>query len=230
MLILVVFLLLIALSHTVVSLSLYENKVTVAGVVAGLSASAIVLLPLSIKINTFRLIEQLARVEVIQTVCTYQIIESLAVMMVTMKTMKNHFEHRDQGARINLVHFPNGLALGLIFLGTNGLCHVLHQWSYWLVAAMVTSVTAILLLAGIGVLRAVMKNWLNRLELKIAINFFQIIVAMFLPLLLSQQEVRQSAFEMEWVKSGLVLAGMVVLAGAGWIMNKNHFNFFKKSA
>lgn len=221
MLVLLLFLSILAIGHTMLTLSLYENKVLLWSVVGVIAISVLVMLPLSMKVNTLTMMAWVQSKEVLLSICTFQIVESMAVMFLTIRMMRNHFLHRDQGKILtNGILFPNGLVFVFLFVGLGGLLHVAHQWSYWLIALMMSAAVVVVLFLSVIFLRMVFQQWIGRLEMKIIINFFQILVAMFIPLMLTGTEMREQVFEIEWIKSSLVLMGMMLFVISGWFMHK----------
>jgi hypothetical protein len=170
--------------HTAINLSLFSRKRNVTAFVATLSALIFVLFPLSIRLNIEALIGFLGSFHTLSSICTYQIIESIVIMLLSIALIKGHYTGKQSALVKSFSLIPSGVfLLGVFFIQTYFLNRGWGLAFYQSALIYSIGLFIILWLAAAGI-RKLFLDWEWRIELKIMLSFLQIVLAMFLPLVL----------------------------------------------
>ncbi|MCD4779524.1 MAG: hypothetical protein K8S27_03100 [Candidatus Omnitrophica bacterium] len=178
---------------------------------------------------------------VLSLACTYQIVESIIFMILSLVLIRAHYKeigaHIRKGPENALIPvratdnmpamekilslakivplLPSGVFLVGAFLGETYLFNVIDHMRFYVLALLFSSSIAVVLFANAIALRRLFSGWEWRMELKIVLSFFQIIVAMFLPLLLMGLKIHGTQLQVEIKTTMISLASLafVILAG-----------------
>lgn len=170
--------------HTVINLSLFSRKRNIATFGIILSGLIFILFPLSIRLNIELLTGFLDDFHTLSSICTYQIVESIAIMLLSILLIKDHYTSKQSAIVRTFSLMPSGVfLLGIFFIQTYVLSRGWGLAFYQSALIYSAGLFIILWLTAVGI-RKLFLNWEWRIELKIMLSFLQIVLAMFLPLLL----------------------------------------------
>ncbi len=170
--------------HTAINLSLFKRKRNIAWFGFIFAAIIFALFPLSIRLNIEVLIDFIGSFNTLSTICTYQIVESIAIMLLSILLIKDHYAGR-QSPFVKLFSLMPSVVflLGIFFIQVYILSRGWGLAFYQSALIYSAGIFIILWLSAVGI-RKLFLDWEWRIELKIMISFLQIVLAMFLPLLL----------------------------------------------
>lgn len=169
--------------HTAINLSLFRRKRNIAWFGLIFSTLIFVVFPLSIRLNVEVLIGFIGSFHTLSTICTYQIVESVAIMLLSILLIKDHYTGSQRSIVKILSLMPSVVfIIGIFFIQI----YILSKWrlTFYQSALIYSAALFIILwLTAVGI-RKLFLDWEWRIELKIMLSFLQIVLAMFLPLLL----------------------------------------------
>lgn len=204
--------------HNAVNLSL-QKKRSSAGIFAlVLAAVGYALFPLAAKVNIQAVNQAMHDAKVLSLACTYQIIEALLIMLLAVGLIKSHYRNTRIAVLELPALFPSGIFLGGLFILQTYIFHVIHGMQFYLVALGFW----LLILAVVGVLplglRKLFPRWEWRIEIKIMLSFFQILLAMFIPLLLVGTRCSGTRFQVDLPATLATLAALLLPVVLGYYM------------
>lgn len=206
--------------HTVVNLTLIGKMRGKFLACLSVTGCIFVLFPLSARINIQRVNEYLSNFGSLSTACCYQVFESIVIMLISFLLIRNHYNHKDCFRWSILALIPSGIFLvGMFFMQTY-LFNVIEEIPFWVISG--SFVTAVFVLTFIFVLLVskMIKEWEWQLELKIVLAFVQMLLAMFLPLVITRNRVLVTQFEISFVNSALPLLIMASILGLGFLRQR----------
>ncbi|MCK4816753.1 hypothetical protein KA005_13365 [bacterium] len=153
---------------------------------------------------------------VLSLACTYQIVESIVFMILSLVLIRAHYKERAVMISRIVPLLPSGVFLIGIFLGETCLFNVIDNMQFYILALLFSSLMAGFLFANTIALRMLFLDWEWRMELKIILSFFQIILAMFLPLLLMGIKIRGTQLQIDIKTTAVSLAGMAFIVITGF--------------
>lgn len=162
---------------------------------------------------------------ILSFVCTYQIVEAILFALLGLLLIKGHYVGRGNRLFKSLSLLPSGVFLaGLFFLQTY-LFNVVTGMSFHKPALLFSGILLSILWFGAIGLKQFLPDWEWRMEVKIVLSFFQILLAMFLPLIVRGVTVRQSllAFDIKTIFTMLAAMAVVAAVGFGWSRIKHGF-------
>ena len=170
--------------HTAINLSLFSRKRNIAIFSFILSVLIFLFFPLSIRLSMEALTRFLGSFHTLSSICTYQIVESIAIMLLSILLIKDHYAGRQSVLARTFSLMPSGVfLLGTFFIQTYFLNRGWGLAFYQNALIYSAGLFIILWLTAVGI-RKLFLDWEWRIELKIMLSFLQIVLAMFLPLLL----------------------------------------------
>ena len=159
-----------------------------------LSVVGLVMFPFSIRINFKTLVSLFNNPDILALACTYQIVESIILMLSAIARIKAHCGEKTIFAARVVSRLPAGIFLVGIFFAETYFFNVVDCNGFWGLALLFSLGTAgTFFVCGIS-LRKLLPDWEWRMELSIVLSFFQIVVAMSLPLLLMGLKVQGTQF------------------------------------
>jgi len=209
--------------HSMVNLSLLKKRKSIFIFALGLSAISFGLFPLAIKINVQTINQAMHDANILSLACTYQIIEALAVMLLALVLIKSHYGGKAAVIPESSALFPSGIFLGGVFISQVYFFNVIHDVSFP-IAALIFS---LLILAIMGTsswgIRKLISSWAWRVEIKILLSFFQMILAMFIPLVLAGMRTNAQGYKINTWAAIITLACMMIPVILGFSLKRYYY-------
>ncbi len=214
----------VSAGFTVLSLSLSEHKKSLvigAGVIA---LATLAFYPYTIKLSNQSLKSVLSDSQLVHSIALLQIFESILLISVAILQVKFHYKTKQKAITIisYLNLFPSIVFLiglfylqGYFFLNTEG-------FSYLVMTIGFTLVVFIALILVAFLIKVIFKEWDLRAEFKILISLFQILLAMFLPLIVKGVQVPFTNLSIEAQPitiTAIIIVSITLLGG---------LNYFRK--
>lgn len=202
--------------HTAVNLSLFKRVRYIAFFSFVLSAIIFCLFPFSVRWNIQRLDQLIGNFNTLSFVCTYQIIESIIFMLLSIVLIKNHHS----GGQSPVSHLfsvsPSGVFLaGTFFLQAFAFTETSH-YPFWLIALLLSLTLLIILSMTALIIRKLLSRGAWRIEIKIILSFLQIVLAMFLPLIVVGMKSSRTQLTVDVKATCIVFAIFLVIASIGY--------------
>ncbi len=202
--------------HVVINLSLFAKKRYVLIFCLFIAMISFAMVPFSIQLS-FKILNRILNdLNVLSLACTYQIVESIVFMILSLLLIRAHYKKQAVMILRIIPLLPSGVFLVGIFLGETYLFNVIDNMQFYRLGLLFSATIAAVLLISAIALRKLLLNWEWRMELKIILSFFQIILAMFLPLLLMGIKIRGTQLQVDIRTAAISLAGMVFIGVAGF--------------
>ncbi len=171
--------------HSIVNLSLLKKRRYILISALGLSAINYGLFPLAIKINVQTINQAMHDANILSLACTYQIIEALAIMLLALVLIKSHYGGKAAVIPESSALFPSGIFLGGVFIFQVYFFNVIHELPFPIAALIFSLLILAMVGAGSWGIRKLISSWAWRVEIKILLSFFQMVLAMFIPLVVA---------------------------------------------
>lgn len=202
--------------HMVINLSLFAKKRYVLIFCFFIAIISFAMFPFSVQLS-FKILNQILNdFNVLSLACTYQIVESIVFMILSLLLIRAHYKKRAVMISRIAPLLPSGVFFVGIFLGETYLFNVIDNMQFHSLGLLFSALIAAVLLMSAIALRKLLLNWEWRMELKIILSFFQIILAMFLPLLLMGIKIRGTQLQVDFRTTTISLTGMVFIVVTGF--------------
>lgn len=206
---------LLGIAHTGVNISLLSKKRQVVLFCIFLFGLVLLIYPLAIR-TSLESAEMMIREQgIVSLVCTYQVIESIVFMLFSLWTVRVHYE-RKVFSKAGLVPLlPSGIFLSGIFLASTYIFNTVRAGSFFGLALSLATVIIVTVLVGSFILRKLIPVWEIRMELKILLSFFQLTIAMALPLVLLGLRIHGTQIEVHAQTALFSWIAMLIIVLAG---------------
>ncbi|MCC6758590.1 MAG: hypothetical protein IT395_03065 [Candidatus Omnitrophica bacterium] len=203
--------------HTVNNISLINKRRYQLICCAFISAAAFILFPILTKINIQAVDRGLSDFNVLSMVCTFQVFESMAAMLISLLLIKNHYNGQNRMRIHYLALLPSGVFLAGLSLIQMYLFHGIEGIHFvWIALGFAGSLFVILGLS-VAVLNKLERVWEWKIESKIILAFLQILLAMFLPLIIVGMNIGESHFKIYFGQTLATFLFMLGLVGTGFL-------------
>lgn len=208
----------VSAGFTVLSLSLSENnKILVAGAVV-IASITLCYYPFTIRVTNLTLASLLGQPNVVSSVALIQIFESILLLTLAVFIVKDHYNIKSTTkhiiAYLNLL--PSFVFLiGLFFLQSYLFLHI-EGISYLLMALLFGLIVFLGLVVGGVLTKFLVNEWDLRAEFKMLTSLFQILLAMFLPLIVKGINVPFTNLTIEVAPvaiTGIIISSISLLGG-----------------
>lgn len=184
---------------------------------AFISVVVFIFFPVSIKVNLQAAARALSDFNVLSMVCTFQVFESMAAMLISLLLIKNHYNGQNRMRIHYLALLPSGVFLSGLFLIQMYLFHGIEGIPFfWIALGFAVGLFVILGLSA-TVLNRFERVWEWKIESKIILAFLQILLAMFLPLIIVGMNIGESHFKIYFGQTLAIFLFMLGLLGAGFL-------------
>lgn len=201
--------------HTSVNFSLLRKKRYIAVFSSVLAVISFSFFPLAVRLNIQTVNRFMSSFNVLSFVCTYQIIESILFMLLAVLLIKDHYAGRQKPGSKFFSLLPSGIFLTGIFFLQTFLFNIPGKFQFYLIALILSlALFAILWLSALGI-RRLFPGWKWRIELKIILSFLQVLLAMFLPLIITGMKMGHTQLQVDIKATVITLAAMLIIASAG---------------
>jgi len=164
----------------------------------------------------------LADFSTLSTSCTFQVMEGLTIMFVSLVLIKSHYQTTREGWFQKIASYialaPSLVFLVGMFLVQTYAFNMIEETPFYQIALAVAIVGFLLLLITAFAITGLIQTWESRIEIKIILSFLQILVAMFLPIIVIGNKLQQSHFVVDFAQTmgTIIMLSMVVFAGLYW--------------
>ena len=206
---------LVASGYSIMNLSLSESPKIFWGGILLLLVFSLVMYPYCLKLNNQTLSFLLQQKELVSLIALIQIFESLAHILFSVLHIKGHFTQRKNKIFKWLIAFPSFIFLaGLFFLQTYLFVYT-ENISFFMLAILFALGIGVFMFLIVGVIKKILPEWDLRAELKMLVAMFQILLAMFLPLIVKGVKVPFSnlTIERQSIMVTAVVVGVLALIG-----------------
>ncbi|MCA9406573.1 MAG: hypothetical protein KC684_08545 [Candidatus Omnitrophica bacterium] len=157
----------------------------------------------------------LSNFSALSAACVFQVFESIMIMGVSFFLIKSHYEENKSSAAHDISVLPSGIFFVGLFLIQTYLFYLIEQISFFSIALLFALANFTILFFSANLSKAIFKQWETRIEIKIIVSFLQMLLAMFLPLIVSNVDVGASQFNISFKRLFVtgVIMGIIFLAG-----------------
>ncbi|MEA3328586.1 MAG: hypothetical protein U9Q08_02460 [Candidatus Omnitrophota bacterium] len=202
--------------HTTINLSLLGKKRYVIGFNAALAAVSFFLFPFAARLNIQMLDRFVGNFNRLSSICAYQIIESILIMLLSLLLIKDHYAGRQKMSSRFLSLLPSGIFLAGVFFLQTYLFNVIEKFQFYFIALILSlTLFGVLILSALGI-RRLFPKWEWRIELKIILSFLQILLSMFLPLIIIGMKIGHTQLQVDVKAAVITLAAMLIVVSAGY--------------
>lgn len=212
--------------HTACNLSLLPNKHR--RIIYNISIFSVVFacFQWSKLINTQDIDQFLANFGTLSTTCTFQVIEGLTMMLVSLLLIRSHYQNNKGGWLKRLAQYlalaPSGIFLVGMFLIQTYAFNVIEETPFYQIALGVAVVGFLMIWVISTLFRVLLPSWESRVEIKIILSFLQILLAMFLPIIVTGNKLLESHFVFDFTQTiiTILLLMTVIFFGLYWYRYK----------
>lgn len=203
--------------HTVNNISLINKRRYQLVYCAFISAVIFILFPVLAKINIQTAARALSDFNVLSMVCTFQVFESMAAMLISLLLIKNHYNGQNHMGIHYLALLPSGVFLAGLFFIQMYLFHGIEGIPFFWIALGFAIGLFVILSLSTAVLNRLERVWEWKVESKIILAFLQILLAMFLPLIIVGMNIGESHFKIYFGQTLVIFLFILGLLGAGFL-------------
>lgn len=212
------------LLHTILNLSLYNSIRSILIFSFFLAIFSFSIYPYSIRVNINMIYFLLNDYNTLSFLCVIQIIESMIFMIFCVLLIKEHYHEKIISVAKIIPLFPSLIFLTGVFLLKTYLFNTITDIDFFYIAIIFSILFPLFIFLISILIKKIISNWELRMELKIILSFFQIVLAMFLPLLLMGMQVQGTQLSINIktsIMSYIFFAGLIIVG-----IYKNKFKIF----
>ncbi len=220
----IIFFFSITFIYTVMHLSLAQSKK-----VYGIALFSIAIVPLVLyrfsAQQTNQTLEWISnQPSIVSGIAMLQVFEGFLMLCLTVLQLKGYFTPKFLNWTAWITLFPSAIFLsGLFFLQTY-LFLAIDNIPYSILAFSFVFALILILLVSIFLVKKTIKDWNARLEIKALIIVFQLLSAMFLPLIAKGNKVTFSQITIEFIPILFTASVIFALVGIGYFIYKRNNN------
>ena len=214
----------ITFCYTVLNLSLVTSKK-----VYGIALAITLLIPFSLyQLSAQRTNQTLEWISnqpnLVSGIAMLQVFESFLMLFLTVIQLKAHYTTKPKVWTTWIANIPSGIFLiGIFFLQTY-LFLAIDNINYIILAFSLAIGIGILLFLSSFFIKKLFKDWGIRAEIKALIAVFQLLAAMFLPLIVKGHKVTFTQITIELTPILFTVIVISALAGIGYLIYKRKNN------
>ncbi|WP_196895449.1 hypothetical protein [Aureivirga marina] len=219
-----------AILYTFVHISLAENRWIQLVSIAIPIIFVVGIYSFSAKQNSQTVTEILNLAGVVSLVAIFQIFEVFIQIIFSLIQLKGHFLTKKKQLTNWIPVFPSFLfIIGIFFIQTLFFLEI-HNINYFYLSLIFALGTGITLFLGSFLSKIMIKDWGTRAEIKILIGLFQLLLAMFLPLIVKGTKIPFTQLTIEWfpITFTFGIIGIFAVLGYFFYQKNIQINFFKK--
>lgn len=169
--------------YTVFNLSLSSSKSVLAIGISFIIIFSLSFYPICLELTNQTLETILHHGNVVSSISLFQIFESIVLILFSISHIKNHYGKTPNRLLHWLTAIPSIIFLaGLVFLQTYAFVNI-QAYSFTFIAIGYALSVGLLLITSVWLIKKIINQWSTRAEFKLLIGLFQILLAMFLPLI-----------------------------------------------
>ena len=173
-------------------------------------------MPWAIRLNTQNVQLFIQGYETLSLVCLVQAAEALGTLALAAYLMNAHYGERTAPVLRVIALIPNAVFFGGLFVLQIIAVNRVPAQSFSVIAVGYGFAVAIALVALMTVGRVVLREWLSRLNAMLSVGFFQLVLAMVLPLMAQGLETPDIGWAIQLSPTLVTAGGMLVLALMGY--------------
>ncbi|MFP4173282.1 MAG: hypothetical protein ACLFV4_10265 [Candidatus Hydrogenedentota bacterium] len=209
-------LLILALLMGGLKLALFERVRNAVLTAVLLGAATGIGMPWAIRLNMQNVQLFIQGYETLSLVCLVQAAEALATLGLAAYLMNAHYGERTAPVLRVTALIPNAVFFGGLFVLQVIAVNRIPAQSFLLIGAGY-GVAVVIVLVGLMTLgRVVLRAWLTRLNAMLSVGFFQLILAMVLPLMAQGLETPDIGWAIQLSPTFVTIGGMLTLALIGY--------------
>ena len=164
----------------------------------------------------------LADFSTLSSTCVFQVAEGLMIMFVSLLLIRSHYQTVGRGWFQKTASYialaPSGIFLAGLFLVQTYAFNVIEDIPFYQVALGLAIVGFLIMMIVSMAIAGLIRSWESRVELKIVLSFLQVLLAMFLPIIVTGNKLQQShfVFEMSQALITIMILLGVVFSGLYW--------------
>ncbi len=173
--------------------------------------------PFTLSVTKDTLDELIKNESIVSLIAVIQVFESILFSFISILLIKGHYFLRIRRVITWLTVIPSTVFLiGLFFLQSYSLIYTVNI-SYWLLGLSFSLGVGVLIFLLVYLVKKVFKDWAIRAELKMLVCFFQLLLAMFLPLVLKGVKVPFSNLIVDQESIIKTIAIVFFIGGLGFV-------------
>lgn len=206
----------IACCYTVINLSLADKSLTLWFGIALLALCSVIAYPFSLDMTNHTLKDWLQKETTISSIALIQIFESIALIFVSITQIKSHYNTK-QNKYLSWVSIMPSIVfvIGIFFLQSFLFLNV-ERLSYARLGFFFMLGLVIILFFLSLLFKTLLRQWAIRAELKLLLSLFQILLAMFLPLVLTGYKISFSNLEIDKLAIEMAFGIMIPIIVIGF--------------
>ncbi|NCU31724.1 MAG: hypothetical protein EOM23_02045 [Candidatus Moranbacteria bacterium] len=169
----------------------------------------VAMFPYAVRINLKDISMMLNSSDVVSLLCTFQIIESVIFLLLSLYLIRSHYRTSSRWFEWIIPYVPSGIFMTGLFVSEVYLFNTLNDMSFGMTALIFAMGVFALLIINAFAIRILLPSWGFRMEMKVIISFFQIMLGMFLPLILMGLKIQGTQLQVSFARSVLVWIGLL---------------------
>lgn len=158
----------------------------------------------------------------LSSTCVFQVAEGLMIMFVSLLLIRSHYQTLTSSWFQKIASYialaPSGIFLVGLFLVQTYAFNVIEDTPFYQIALGLAIVGFLILMIVSTAIASLIRSWESRVELKIVLSFLQVLLAMFLPIIVTGNKLQEShfVFELSQTLITIMLLLSVIFSGLYW--------------
>lgn len=197
--------------YSAISISLFEKKraALVYSLILGLVG--FVFFPYAARVSLSEVNAALNDRDFVFSVCILQIIESSVFLVLSSFLIRAHYKRSTRFVEKIVPYVPSGIFMAGVLMLQTYIFNRVSGMNFATVSLLFSASVFILLFSGALITRKLMRTWEMRMELRVILSFFQIMLGMFLPLILIGLKVQGTQIRVPVRESLITWAGILTV-------------------
>lgn len=158
----------------------------------------------------------------LSSTCVFQVSEGLMLMFVSLLLIRSHYQTLTsswfQKVASYIALAPSGIFLAGLFLVQTYAFNVIEDTPFYQIALGLAIVGFLILMIVSTAIASLIRSWESRMDIKIVLSFLQVLLAMFLPIIVTGNKLQESHFVFELSQAILIITILlsVTVLGLYW--------------
>lgn len=203
--------------YSIISISLFEKKraALVYSIVLGFIGLAF--FPYATRISLSNVTAALNDRDLVFLVCIMQIVESAVFLILSSLLIRAHYKGSTRLIERIVPYLPSGIFLAGMFMLLTYVFNRVSGIPFGTISFLFSAGIFILLFTGSLIVRKLIYSWEMRMECRVILSFFQIMLGMFLPLVLMGLKVHGTQIRVPVKESIFTWLGLLIIVIYGKI-------------
>jgi hypothetical protein len=206
--------------YLAISISLFERKRATLFYSLIIGFMGFVLFPYATQVSLSNVRMALNDHNFVSLICVLQIIESAIFLILSLLLIRAHYKGSSRVAERMIPYIPSGIFFAGMFMFETYLFNMVSGMSFGTISLLFSASIFVLLFTSALIIRKLIHSWEIRMEIRVILSFFQIMLGMFLPLILMGLKVRGTQLQVQVIESVLTWIGLSIIIIYG-IMRKS---------